>query len=338
MNGDVSVRADLPQRLLRLLSLLQTRRAWSGAELVERLGISGRTLRRDVERLRSLDYRVESEPGTAGGYRLASGRDLPPLLLDDEEAVAIALGLVTATGVGDAAPRALAKLERVLPARLRPRLAAVGESTSSVVHHDASRIDPAVLGVLASACREHAVTDLLHRGRSGSVDERRVEPHHLVAHGGHWYLIAHDSDRDDWRTFRVDRLRDPCPTHRRFDPRELPAPDPATFLTRHFASGTYLHTVLLTMEITAEELNRRLYGPLPGQVVTPGERSCEVRISANSLDLVCQYTAAVASLGVPFTLEAPVEVADRLRAVGERLSVREADPPAMPPEAEGPAY
>ncbi|MEE2046695.1 HTH domain-containing protein, partial [Nocardiopsis tropica] len=129
-----SVRKGMPQRLLRLLSLLQARREWSGAELTGRLGVSARTLRRDVERLRDLDYQVEGTPGIAGGYRLASGNDLPPLLLDDDEAVAIALGLVTVTGVQESALRALAKLERVLPARLRPRLAAVRDTTSAVAH------------------------------------------------------------------------------------------------------------------------------------------------------------------------------------------------------------
>jgi predicted DNA-binding transcriptional regulator YafY len=314
-----STRAALPQRLLRLLSLLQTRRMWSAGELTERLGVSARTLRRDVERLRSLDYQVESVTGVAGGYRLAAGSDLPPLLLDDEEAVATAVGLSTATGVGDAAVRALAKLERVLPARLRPRLVAVGRSAEVVRFPDASDVDAGVLGTLASACQDHTVIDVVHRGRGGER-ERRVEPHHLVAHGGHWYLIAHDAERDDWRTFRVDRVRDPRPTHRRFTPRALPADDPPDFLTRHFAAATYRYTAVLTVELPAAELRRRLYGPLPGQVVPRDEHSCRVRISADSPDLVCQYTAAVASLGAPFTLDADPAVTARLAAVGDRLA------------------
>uniref|UniRef100_UPI00037142E5 helix-turn-helix transcriptional regulator n=1 Tax=Nocardiopsis halotolerans TaxID=124252 RepID=UPI00037142E5 len=306
------------QRLLRLLSLLQVRREWSGAELTERLGVSARTLRRDVERLRALDYEVEGVPGAAGGYRLASGRDLPPLLLDDEEAVATALGLVTVTGVGDSALRALAKLERVLPARLRPRLAAVRDTASAVAHVvEPSRADPAVLGLLAAQCRERAVTDFDYRDRAGNARERRVEPHHLVAHGGHWYLIAHDTDRDAWRTFRVDRISGPRGPHRRFAPRPLPAPDPATFLTRLFAAGAYGHTALVTMELSAEAFRARFHGPLPGGVEPLDDRSCRIRISADSLDLVCQYTAAVLSLGAPFRLDAPPEVVRRLRGVGE---------------------
>lgn len=314
-----SVRGRMPQRLLRLLSLLQVRREWSGAELTERLGVSARTLRRDVERLRDLDYQVEGTPGVAGGYRLASGQDVPPLLLDDEEAVAIALGLVTATGVQESALRALAKLERVLPARLRPRLAAVGGASSAVPHPDVPGVDPAVLGALASSCRDRAVTGFDYRDREGNARERRVEPHHLVSHGGHWYLIAHDTDRDDWRTFRVDRVSGPRPTHRRFAPRPLPEPDPAVFLTRLFAAGVYRHTAHLTLEMSAEAFRGRFHGPLPGRVEPLDAHRCRIRISADSLDLVCQYTAAASALGVPFSLDAPPEVAERLRGVGAGL-------------------
>ncbi|GHC84976.1 DNA-binding transcriptional regulator [Nocardiopsis terrae] len=308
-----SARGTLPQRLLRLLSLLQVRQEWSGAELTERLGVSARTLRRDVERLRDLDYRVEGTPGVAGGYRLVSGRDLPPLLLDDEEAVAIALALATATGVEESALRALAKLERVLPARLRPGLVAVGRAASVVPHPDAPGVDPTVLGVLAACRHERAVTDFTYRDRMGNSTERRVEPHHLVSHGGHWYLLAHDTAREDWRTFRVDRLSDPRPTHGRFRPRDLPAPDPATFLTRLFARGTYRYTATVTVELPEEQVRERLYGPLPGRVEPRGPDRCEVRISADSLDLVCQYTAVVLSLGAGSALDAPAEVTDRLR-------------------------
>ncbi|SDH56029.1 HTH domain-containing protein [Sinosporangium album] len=174
------VSRDLPARILRLLSLLQTGREWGGGELAERLGVSGRTVRRDVERLRELGYRVDGTTGTAGGYRLASGRDLPPLLLSDDEAVAVAAGLATAADgtvadVAEASVRALAKLRQVLPSRLR--------------------------------------------GRAGAATSRRVEPYGLVVSHGLWYLVAYDPDRSDWRTFRADRLADPRPTGRRFTPR-----------------------------------------------------------------------------------------------------------------------
>lgn len=314
-----SVRAGLPQRLLRLLSLLQARREWSGPDLADRLGVSARTLRRDVDRLRDLDYRVEGVPGVAGGYRLASGRDLPPLLLDDEEAVALALALVSADGAREGALSALAKLERVLPARLRPRLAAVRDSASAVPP-GRDDTDPAVLGRLAALCRDRVVTVLAYRPRSGEAGERRVEPHHLVSHGGRWYLIAHDPGRDDWRTFRVSRIEEVRATHDRFAPRDLP--DPVGHLLGGFAAATYAHTVRLSVALPAREVRDRLYGPFLGSVEPDGDDRCRVRISADSPDLVVQYTAAVLCLGAEASVEqAPPEIAERLRgAAGALLS------------------
>ncbi|MFE3461757.1 helix-turn-helix transcriptional regulator [Nocardiopsis aegyptia] len=322
-----SVRSDMPQRLLRLLSLLQGGREWSGAELAERLGVSARTLRRDVDRLRSLHYEVEGTTGVAGGYRLAPGSDIPPLLLDEEEAVAIGLGLVTVAGVEESALRALAKLRRALPARLRPRLAAVEGTTTAVRGPDASTVNPCGVAALGDACRGHVVVDFDYRDRWGAVEERRVEPHHLVAHGGHWYLIAHDTARDDWRIFRVDRIDGLRATLRRFVPRELPVSDPALFLTRRFASATHLHTVSLEVELPAEEVRSRVYGPFPGAVEAVGEGVCRVRLSADSLDLVCQYTAVVVALGARFSLDAPPAVRERLRAAAGFLADRTAAPP-----------
>ncbi|RKS07844.1 putative DNA-binding transcriptional regulator YafY [Nocardiopsis sp. Huas11] len=310
----------MPQRLLRLLSLLQGGRAWSGAELAERLGVSARTLRRDVDRLRSLHYEVEGTTGVAGGYRLASGREIPPLLLDDEEAVAIGLGLVTVAGVQESALRALAKLRRALPARLRPRLAAVEAAATAVRGADASTVDPCDVAALGDACRGRVVVDFDYRDRRGGTEERRVQPHHLVAHGGHWYLIAHDTARDDWRIFRVDRIGGLRTTLRRFVPRALPAPDPAAFLTRRFAAATHLHTVSLEVDLPAEEVRSRVYGPFPGAVEATGEGGCRVRLSADSLDLVCQYTAVVVALGARFSLDAPPEVRERLRTVSGTLA------------------
>ncbi|GAB3492642.1 helix-turn-helix transcriptional regulator [Nocardiopsis coralliicola] len=314
-----SVRADLPQRLLRLLSLLQTRRTWTGPELTERLGVSPRTLRRDVERLRSLDYAVESVSGAAGGYRLGPGSGVPPLVLDDEESVAVAVGLTTATGVGEPALRALAKLERILPARLRPRLAAVRGSTDTVQHPRGADVDPAVLGVLAGACLDRAVADFVHQSRSGRATERRVEPHHLVVHGGNWYLLAHDTDRDDWRTFRVDRVREPRTTHRRFVPRELPAPSPAAFMLQLFGAAVYRYTADIALALPAEEAGRRLFGPVLGRIEPDGPGACRVHISADSLDLVCQYAARVASLGATTGVGGHPDAVARLSRMGGQL-------------------
>ncbi|WP_232832208.1 YafY family protein [Nocardiopsis sp. FIRDI 009] len=320
-----SVRRGMPQRLLRLLSLLQSRREWSGAELTERLGVSARTLRRDVDRLRSLDYQVEGVPGVAGGYRLAPGHDLPPLLLDDEEAVAIGLGLSTVSGVEESALRALAKLQRVLPTRLRPRLAAVSGTITAVRRAGTPRVSPGDLAVLGSCCREYAVVDFDYRDRAGRTQERRVEPHHLVDHGDRWYLVAYDTGRGDWRTFRVDRMDRVRRTHRRFTPRELPAADPAEYVVRSFAGATHRHTARIVLGLSAATARSRLHGPIPGEIEAAGEDSCTVRISADSLDLVCQYTMAVLSLGADFDLDAPPEVVDRLGSVCGRLADR---PPA----------
>jgi predicted DNA-binding transcriptional regulator YafY len=281
-------------------------------------------VRRDIDRLRELDYPVESTTGTAGGYRLASGRELPPLLLDDEEAIAVAAGLITAaggsvSGIEDSSMRALAKLERVLPARLRPRLAALGEATASVPYRGAPRIDPAVLAVLASSCRDERALLFDYRDRAGETSARRVEPHNLVTVQGHWYLLAYDPDRTDWRTFRVDRIERPLPSHRRFVPRDLPAPNAAAFVTRSFAEASYRYTARLTIRLAAGTLRARLYAHIPGEVEALGPDECAVRISADSAELVTQYIAAIAALGAAFTLDAPKEITDRLRALTRRL-------------------
>ncbi|QUH05551.1 WYL domain-containing protein [Saccharopolyspora erythraea] len=321
-----STRKGMPGRLLRLLSLLQSRREWSGAELADRLGVTDRTVRRDVERLRELDYPVRSTTGTAGGYRLVSGRDLPPLLLDDDEAVAVAIGLATAdnrsvAGIEESSMRALAKLEQVLPARLRPRLAAVTGATAAAPHrHPTPRVDPAVLAVLAACCRDREILSFDYRGRGGEPSARRVEPHHLVTVQGFWYLLAHDPDREDWRTFRVDRIERPSPTRRHHEPRELPAPDPATYLTRSFASARYTYTARISVALSAEEVRVGLFAPLPGDIEDRGTRRCTVRVSAESPELVTQYVAAVAALGAEYSLDAPDEIVRRVRELGRRLS------------------
>ncbi|KUP97451.1 helix-turn-helix transcriptional regulator [Thermobifida cellulosilytica] len=315
----------MPGRLLRLLSLLQGRREWSGAELAERLGVSTRTVRRDVDRLRALDYPVESAPGTAGGYRLVAGRDLPPLLLDDEEAVAVALGLVLAGGSGvagleETAVRALAKLERVLPARLRPRLAALGGSADAVPARGAPRVDPAVLAVLAACCRDTRTVAFDYRDRRGTGSARRVEPLRLVAFGGRWYLVAYDPAREDWRSFRVDRITGPRPSHDRFCPRPLPAPDAVAYLTRSFAAARYRHTARLEVALGADAVRSRLFAHVPGEIEPRGPRACAVRLSAESAELVAQYVAAIAVLDADVAVvDASEEVGTLLRGLGERL-------------------
>lgn len=320
-----TTRKDLPGRLLRLLSLLQSRREWSGRELAERLGVTDRTVRRDVDRLRALDYPVDSATGTSGGYRLTSGKNVPPLLLDDNEAIAVAIGLATGasgsvTGIEDSSMSALAKLEQVLPARLRPRLAALSVATAAVPHRDRPPVDPTVLAVLAACCRDQEILSFDYRSRGGESSARRVEPHNLVTNQGFWYMLAFDPDRQDWRTFRVDRIDRPSPTHRHFTPRELPAPDAASYLTESFATAPYRYTARVTVQLPAETVRAGLFASIPGSIESDSTDECTVRLSAETAELVIQYVAAIAALGADFALDAAEEIAGRVRELGRRLA------------------
>src|SRR4051794_17555950 len=200
--------SETSSRLLELLSLLQARRDWPGNELADRLEVSGRTIRRDMERLRQLGYPVESIPGPAGGYRLRAGSAMPPLLLDDDEAIAIAVGLRTAarasvTGIEETSVRALGKLEQVLPTHLRRRVAALGSATVAAPVAGPT-VDPHHLTVIATACRDAEGVRFAYRRRDGTESRREVEPHSVVNYGRRWYLVAWDRRREDWRTFRLD--------------------------------------------------------------------------------------------------------------------------------------
>ncbi|MFI8435230.1 helix-turn-helix transcriptional regulator [Streptomyces sp. NPDC079020] len=221
---------DTPARLLNLLSLLQTPREWPGSELAERLDVSPRTIRRDIDRLRDLGYPVEASRGSVGGYRLVAGAAMPPLLLDDEEAVAIAVGLRAGAGhaiegVDEASVRALAKLEQVLPSRLRHRVSALQHATVPLTRGDGSLIDPHTLTTLASAATGQERLRFTYRKGDGTETKRQVEPYRLVSTGRRWYLVAYDLQREDWRTFRVDRVSEPFATGARFVPRPLPGED-----------------------------------------------------------------------------------------------------------------
>jgi predicted DNA-binding transcriptional regulator YafY len=234
-------------RLLTLLSLLQARRDWPGGTLAERLGVHPRTVRRDIDRLRELGYPVQAFKGPDGGYRLDAGSDLPPLLFDDDQAVALAVALQLATtsgaGIGEAAARALTTVRQVMPARLRHRIDAV--QVDPVAAGPAAEVDPAVLVALTAAIRAREVVrfDYAAGGRPapGSqeiVPPRRAEPHHLVTRNGRWYLVAFDLDRADWRTYRCDRLTPRTPTGPRFTPRPLPGGDLTTFVNGVFKGST----------------------------------------------------------------------------------------------------
>lgn len=256
-------------RLLQLLTLFQARAWWSGADISERLEVTERTVRRDVERLRELGYPVEASPGVGGGYRLGRGKALPPLLLDDEEAVAVAVSLSTAaggtvTGIGDSAMRALAKLEQVLPSRLRSQVTALQAATESM-SAGTPTVDPAALLQLARASRDRVRVSFGYLSHEGTPTERRVEPHRLVCTGRRWYLVARDVDRDDWRCFRVDRLHAVAASTTRFVPRD--APDAVQFVVRGVSSVVYRYPARVRLAMSAERiaigcrLRRRLSYP-----------------------------------------------------------------------------
>jgi len=306
-------------RLLELLSLLQGRRDWPGNELADRLEVSGRTIRRDMERLRQLGYPVESATGPAGGYRLRAGSAMPPLLLDDEEAIAIAVGLRTAarasvTGIEEPAVRALVKLEQILPAHLRRRVSALGSATFTLPAAGPT-VDPQQLTVIAAACRDTECLRFGYRSRDGTATRREVEPHSLVNHGRRWYLVAWDIGREDWRTFRVDRLAKPASTGRRFAPRGLPAKDAAAYVERSIAGAPNRFEALVTVRAAAEEIASRV-PTYWGEIEPIDAHSCRYRTGDDDLRWLA---LRVAMLGVDFEVQEPPELVEHLRALSVRL-------------------
>ncbi|WP_199239487.1 YafY family protein [Streptomyces sp. ICBB 8177] len=305
-------------RLLRLLSLLQARREWSGAQLAERLEVTTRTVRRDVDRLRGLGYPVHATSGTAGGYRLGAGAELPPLLLDDEEAVAVALCLRTGAsggvaGMAETAARALAKLEQVLPSRLRHRVQAT-EAIAVSAQDGAPTVAQAVLTAIGAACRDHERLRFDYTGHDGRVGRREVEPHRLVHLARRWYLLAWDTERGDWRTFRVDRMVPATPTGPRFTPRE-PPPDAAAYVARGVTSAVYRHRAVVTLHAPAERVAEyTTQGTATVEAVD--DTRCVLRTGFASLDALAVY---IALFGVEFEIHEPPELAARMREVGERL-------------------
>ncbi|UNO42220.1 YafY family protein [Streptomyces sp. MST-110588] len=315
-----------PARLLKLLTLLQTGRERTGAELSEQLGVSPRTVRRDIERLRELGYPVDATIGAIGGYRLASGAAMPPLLLDDDEAVAIAIGLHTAasgavTGVAETSVRALAKLEQVLPDRLRQRVSALQEATVPLyglltAGGEAPLTDPAVLAALATACRRGERLRFAYRARDGASSRRHTEPYRLVSADRRWYLVAYDLDRANWRTFRADRVTDPLPTGARAVPgRRPPAPDAAAFVAESVISHRARHRALVTLHTTVEDAAGRL-PPGSGLLEPLTEDTCLLRTGGDALDWLA---FRLALLGVPFEVHEPAELVACLRELGTRM-------------------
>ncbi|MEV4454644.1 YafY family protein [Microbispora sp. NPDC049633] len=320
--------ANTSSRTLRLLSLLQTHRRWAGGELADRLGVSERTLRRDVDRLRELGYPVHTSRGTDGGYQLAPGAVLPPLLLDEDEAIALAVGMGEAarsaiTGMEASAIRALTKVVQVMPPRLRRRVDVLREAMVS-----ANSAEPIVtvdvLTTVAQACRDEERLRFSYAARGREPSWREVEPYRLVTLGRRWYLVAYDLTRQDWRSFRLDRLTRARPTGARFRPRDLPAPDAAAFV-RAAGGVPEPHTVKALVHAPAARV--RTTAGQWGRVEEVDEGSCLLTMTSSSLDWPVQ---ALGNVGAEFEVLGPPEFVAYVREWGERFVRATSAGPASP--------
>ncbi|MFC8124182.1 helix-turn-helix transcriptional regulator [Streptomyces sp. NPDC057302] len=316
MDGASGDELGTTERVLTLLGLLQQRRVWTGPELAERLAVTPRTVRRDVDRLRTLGYPVHAGQGVGGGYRLGPGQELPPLLLDDREAIATAVSLLAGAGgavagAGDAALQALTKLDQVLPARLRHEVRALSGSVESF-GGGRTPVDPETLMTLARACRDEVEAGFDYVS-GGEARRRRVEPYRLVASDRRWYLLAFDLDRDDWRTFRVDRMTDASARTWRFRPRD--APDAAAYVQEGVASRVYAHQARFLVHAPAETVRAQI--PASAAVVRErGRGRCEVLSGAERLDGVLMH---VLLLGHDFEVLDPPELGARCAELAQRL-------------------
>ncbi|WP_327678753.1 helix-turn-helix transcriptional regulator [Kitasatospora sp. NBC_00458] len=313
---------DTPARLLSLLSLLQTPREWPGSELAGRLQVSPRTIRRDIDRLRELGYPVEATMGPIGGYRLVAGTAMPPLLLDDEEAVAIAVGLRAAAGhavvgIEEASVRALGKLLQVLPGRLRHRVSALDKATLPLLGGDGPTVDPEDLTVLANAVANHERLRFGYRAGDGAETRRQVEPNRLVSAGRRWYLVGFDLDREDWRIFRVDRISEPLATGARFTPRPLPAEDAAAYVAEKLRRLAPAYTLDATLHLPAAEVERWLNRNGDTEVEPVDEHTCRLRSRADSLEWLAMR---LLMLGCDFEVHEPPEMHAHLRALAARAA------------------
>ncbi|GAB3153803.1 YafY family protein [Micromonospora sonneratiae] len=305
-------------RLLRLLSLLQMHRDWSGTELAERLDVTTRTVRRDVDRLRELGYPISAAKGVTGGYRLGAGSTLPPLLLDDEEAVAVAVGLHTGAtgpvaGIEEASARALSKMEQVLPARLRHRVGTLAEAMVAMPPRPGPTVDPAGLTSISAAIRAAEALRFDYVDHHGTGSRRAVEPHRLVFWGHRWYLVGWDVDRTDWRTFRVDRIRLRTPNGPRFTPRRPPDGDVTVYLRRTMGFEMWAYRSRLKVHAPASEIAGRIDG-----IVSPiDDRTCLLELASDSYAAVA-FVAAI--LDVDFEVESPPELARHVRRLAQRFT------------------
>jgi predicted DNA-binding transcriptional regulator YafY len=306
-------------RLLRLLTLLQARSSWTGPELADRLEITPRTLRRDVDRLRSLGYPIEGETGVAGGYMLGAGATLPPLSLDVDEATAVFIGLHVAAGTGvtgasSSAMRSLAKLERVLPPRLRKNLRALHGSVLSLADRS-PQLSLANVSTLAASCSERIVTRIAYTARDGISTERRIEPFRIVRVGAIWYLVAWDPSKAEWRTFRLDRIASVTPESERFKSRPPPGDDLVEYVTKSLSSSGFTHRAKVLLHAPIEAVRRRT-GPHDGLFKRVSDTTCSMELGAPTLDVLA---ARIIWLGVDFDVLESEALRQHLKLVAARI-------------------
>jgi predicted DNA-binding transcriptional regulator YafY len=312
--------SETTSRVLQLLGLFQSRRVWTGEELADRLGVTTRSVRRDVERLRDLGYPVHASKGHGGGYQLGAGAALPPLLLDPDEAVAMAVCLRLAAGgsvagVGESALRALSKLDQVMPARLRSQVSAVHDSTVTLTSgRSDSPVEPDVLMSLARACRDHEHVAAGYVDLHGNTTQRRLEPYQLVTTGRRWYLLCFDRDRKDWRTLRLDRMADVRALGSTFTPRQ--APDAAAYVRRSISASPYRFTARVRYHAPQAAI-AKAFSQTSVDIEPDGSDKCIVTTGADDPERMVLY------LGMPgyeFEVLSPPEVVDAVRTVADRLS------------------
>ncbi len=306
-------------RMLRLLSLLQTHRYWPGGELAGRLEVSPRTLRRDVDRLRELGYVVDAVRGVAGGYQLRAGGQLPPLLLEDEEAVAVAVSLQSSAaggtpGMEETSVQALSKVVALMPPRLRRQMDALRSQTERLPWSGGPALDPALLSTLAQACRDSEPIHFTYRARDADPTDRWVEPHRMVSMGRRWYLVAYDRDRQDWRSFRVDRISEPRTSGQTFRPRELPADDALSFVQAGIRRMPQRYAVRVALEADPDEV-RAFVGRWATISGSPGGAVLEMNVDTLEWPLFI-----LANIDAEFLVEAPQELADAVTRTADRFS------------------
>lgn len=314
--------ANPTARTLKLLTLLQSHRTWSAEELSERLAVSERTVRRDIDRLRELGYPVLANTGPAGGYQLAPGKTMPPLVLDEEEAMAIALSLTTAaggtvSGIAEAAVRALAKMAQTLPPRVRDRINQV-QATVTPVLHSWVTVDAMTIAQVAQSCRDHERIRFSYNDRLGAATERNVEPHQLVLIDSRWYLVGYDRDRQDWRTFRIDRMSDLFATKRQFEPRKIPGGDASEFVVKSRASMPSRHRVKVALDAPLEEVQARTRSSLIERV---DDQRCSIVLTGDS---IASIAMTLLWLDYDYQFDQPddpsaLELSTHLAQVGKRI-------------------